>query len=188
MPRKKVLSDDQVLDAAIAVLAEHGAGDFTLADVARKVGLSRATLIQRFENRERILRRLAEREIAATEQYLATLDVEDGLEGLWRFLCTIIESMGTGEHFSVHVLVAYVESKDPYLGKCADRRYKLVQREIYRRLPDVPDRGTLAIHLHTVIAGATMQWVASREGSLSEYVCRQVRLALEIRFPGFSLD
>jgi TetR/AcrR family macrolide resistance operon transcriptional repressor len=188
LPRKKTVSDDQVLDAANAILAERGAVDFTLADVARKVGLSRATLIQRFANRESILRMMAEREVVATQEYLASIPVQTGLDGLWRFLREIIGSMGSGEDFSVRVLIAFIESADPHLRACAARRYALVQKAIALRIPDVADRDELAVHLHAVIAGATMQWVASHDGSLAEHVCLRVAEALFIRFPDFSPD
>lgn len=52
MPRPKLKSDDEVLEAATAVLKRRGPIDFTLSDVAKEVGLSRAALIQRFTNRD----------------------------------------------------------------------------------------------------------------------------------------
>jgi TetR/AcrR family macrolide resistance operon transcriptional repressor len=185
MPRKKTASDDDVLDAANAVLAEAGSTNFTLADVARKVALSRAALIQRFDNRETILRMMAEREVVATKAYLASIPIEQGLDGLWRFLREIIDSMGSGEGFSVRILIAFMESRETALRACAAERYRLVQEAIALRLPDVADRDELALHLHAVIAGATMQWVATQEGDLSAYVRRRAAEAIMIRFPDF---
>lgn len=183
MPRKKAVSDDEVLDAANAVLAERGGTAFTLNDVARKVGLARATLIQRFANRDTILQRMAEREVVATEQYLASFPVRVGLSGLRQFLRGIVQSMGSGEDFSVRVLVAFVEATDPQLRAYAARRYALVEQAIFQRLPETPDRAVLARHLHTVIAGASMRWVAERDGRLGDFVCRCVAEALAYRFP-----
>ena len=47
MPRPKLKSDDEVLEAATAVLKRCGPIDFTLSGVAKEAGLSRAPLIQR---------------------------------------------------------------------------------------------------------------------------------------------
>lgn len=47
MPRPKTISDDDVLAAALEVLASRGTA-FTLAELAQRIGLARATLIQRF--------------------------------------------------------------------------------------------------------------------------------------------
>ncbi len=53
MPRPKLKSDDEVLEAATVVLKRCGPIEFTLSGVAKEVGLSRAALIQRFTNRDR---------------------------------------------------------------------------------------------------------------------------------------
>ncbi len=47
MPRPKLKSDDEVLEAATVVLKRCGPIEFTLSGVAKEVGLSRAALIQR---------------------------------------------------------------------------------------------------------------------------------------------
>jgi len=67
------------------VLFQGGTADFTLSDVAAAAGIARATLIQRFENIETILRRVAERQLTATADYLAGLPLEKGATGLWHF-------------------------------------------------------------------------------------------------------
>jgi len=179
MPRQKTISDEQVLSAALAVLAAKGTG-FTLSEVAEHVGLSRATLIQRFGDRSAILRRMAEHEVAMTREWLASLPIEQGEGALWRFLETIVGSMGAGEGFGVRVALAALETDDPYLRRLAGQRYMLVQRAIAERLPDSPQRLERAQHLHAIIAGASMQWVAS-DGAvgLSDFILRRLGWALE---------
>lgn len=179
MPRPKTVSDEDVLGAALEVLANNGMG-FTLADVARRVGLSRATLIQRFGDRDALLLRMAEHEVEATRRWLDGLPVETGPGALWRFLELIVSSMGAGDGFSARVVIAALEARDPALRSLAGRRYALVQAAISARLPAGPERDATAGHLHAVIAGATMRWVAS-DGStgLSDFVLEQLRWALD---------
>ncbi len=69
MPRPKTISDEAVLSAALKVMARRGTA-FTLSDVAKAVELSRATLIQRFGDRETFLRRMAEHEVEQTRAWL----------------------------------------------------------------------------------------------------------------------
>lgn len=69
MTRSKTISDDDVLAAALEVLAEIG-NSFTLSDIAKRVGPARATLIQRFGNKEAILLRIATFEAEATQTWL----------------------------------------------------------------------------------------------------------------------
>lgn len=178
MPRPKTVSDEDVLSGALEVLGAKGTG-FTLSQVAEHVGLSRATLIQRFGDRDAILLRMAEHEVALTRDWLDGLPVEHGTDGLLRFLETIVGSMGAGEGFSVRVAVAALETENPRLRVLAGQRYRLVQEAIALRLPGGPDRMERAVHLHAIIAGASMQWVAS-DGSvgLADYIMQRLRWAL----------
>lgn len=178
MPRPKTVSDYDVLTAALQVLGSRGAG-FTLSDLAEHVGLSRATLIQRFGDRNAILIRMAEHEVAETHAWLDSLSMETGPDALWLFLEEIVGSMGTGEGFSVRVSVAALEMENSTLRRLAGERYRLVQQAIAARLPPSPSRDQTAVHLHTIIAGATMQWGAS-DGTigLAEFVLNRLRWAI----------
>jgi TetR/AcrR family macrolide resistance operon transcriptional repressor len=70
MPRPKLKSDDEVLEAATAVLKRCGPVNFTLSEVANEVGLSRAALIQRFTNRDTLLVRMMERSVGQVRVHL----------------------------------------------------------------------------------------------------------------------
>ncbi|WP_126976199.1 TetR/AcrR family transcriptional regulator [Frigidibacter oleivorans] len=179
MPRPKTVSDEEVLGAALDVMASNGM-IFTMADIARHVGLSRATLIQRFGDRDAILRRIAQQEVDATRSWLEELPIAEGTDALWKFLELIVRSMGEGEGFSARVQIAAFESRDPVLRTLADQRYALVQRAIAARLPDTAERLETAKHLHAIIAGATMQWVVTdRSEGLSDFVLRRLRWAVD---------
>ncbi|MCP1167318.1 TetR/AcrR family transcriptional regulator [Limimaricola litoreus] len=152
-----------------------------MSDLARSVGLSRATLIQRFGDREAILHHMAAFEAKATRAWIDTFPIERGRTGLWRFLEEIVESMGAGDGFSARVQIAALEARDPVMRHHAQERYRIVQDAIEARLSDGPDRREAAEHLHGVIAGATMQWVVS-DGSLelSDFVLRKLRFAFDL--------
>lgn len=81
MPRPKLKSDDEVLEAATAVLKRCGPIDFTLSGVAKEAGLSRATLIQRFTNRDTLLVRMMERGVAQVRRYLDAMPLGAGPQG-----------------------------------------------------------------------------------------------------------
>lgn len=180
MPRPKTISDEDVLSAAVNLLGTKGFG-FTLSDLARSVGLSRATLIQRFGDREAILQRMAEFEVETTRTWIKGFPIEQGRDGLWRFLEEIVRGMGEGEGFTARVQIAALEARDPVMKSHANERYRIVQNAIEARLLDGPNRRETAEHLHAVIAGATMQWVVS-DGSrgLSDFVLHRLGLAFEL--------
>ena len=59
MPRRKLISDEAVLDATERVLLERGPHAFTLVDVSKRAGIAPATLIQRFGTKRGLMRAFA---------------------------------------------------------------------------------------------------------------------------------
>lgn len=57
MPRPKTQSDEDVLDAALAVVRQHGVDRLTFAATAEATGLSGATLVQRFGTKHALRQR-----------------------------------------------------------------------------------------------------------------------------------
>lgn len=179
MPRHKLQSDNEVLDLAYATLLQEGVSGFTLASVSENVGLSKATLVQRFGGKESLIRQIAERQVDLTRAYLDSLPVVASRHGLVTFLRSIVASMGTGEGFSGHLDLALLEAGDPALRALADQRYRLVQAAIASRLPATSlDPTIIAAHLHAVIAGASMQWIVADHPDLSRFVMDRLDVAL----------
>lgn len=58
-PRPRTKDDASILDAAGRIVSRIGPAKFTLADVAREVGLSAATLVQRFGSKRGLMLALA---------------------------------------------------------------------------------------------------------------------------------
>lgn len=52
MPRHKLVSDEEVLDALLPLMLQTGPDGLTFAAAAKASGLSAATLVQRYGNRE----------------------------------------------------------------------------------------------------------------------------------------
>lgn len=182
MPRPKTVSDNDVLAGALEVLAEKGQ-NFTLTDLANRIGLSRATLIQRFGDRDAILMRITAYDVGLTRQWLESIETVPGPDGLWHFLETIVGSMGDGDGFSARVTLAALEAHNPALRQYGQQRYGLVQAAIAARLPAGPNRDAAAEHIHAIIAGSSMQWVVSDRGTgLAGHVMRQLRWSLK-HFP-----
>ncbi len=188
MPRPKSVSDEEIFAAALGLLARHGLNGFTLTDTAKTVGLSRPAIIQRFGDRNGLLRRLAAYEVEATRAYVESFDLAAGPQGLWRFLSAMVRSMGTGEGFPVRVTMAALEANDPDLRAKAFARYAIVQSAIAARLPGRKDADEIALFLHGVIAGASMQWVTYADGDLSAYVLKRLGFAFRLIFPDEDVD
>jgi TetR/AcrR family macrolide resistance operon transcriptional repressor len=183
VPRPKLHSDEAVLDATMEVLLRRGPAEFTLNDVAVELGMSRAALIQRFKNKDTLYLRAMERSGAQRRDYLASMPVEVGARGLWRFLTEIVSGMGTGEGLDSYLLLAWKDLRDTTLRRMALERNLMVRKAIAARLPESAERDEVAAVLQDVIAGATMQWMVERKPPLTRYVLERLRRVLRLLFP-----
>lgn len=182
MPRPKLKSDDEVLEAATAVLKRYGPISFTLSEVANEVGLSRAALIQRFTNRDTLLVRMMERSVGQVRVHLDAMPAGAGPEGLWDFLQVLVRSMSTRYDFSVNFLISWYELQVPELRKLSIERSRSVVEGIRKRLPPGAPAGAELL-LHSVIAGATTQWATDPYGELADHVLAQIAAVLRLMFP-----
>ncbi len=182
MPRPKLKSDDEVLEAATAVLKRRGPIEFTLSEVANEVGLSRAALIQRFTNRDTLLVRMMERSVGQVRVHLDAMPAGTGPEGLWDFMQVLVRSMNTRYDFSVNFLISWYELQVPELRKLSIERNRLVVEGIRKRVPPGATAGAEML-LHSVIAGATTQWATDPHGELADHVLDQIAAALRLMFP-----
>ncbi|SSI83867.1 TetR family transcriptional regulator [Acinetobacter baumannii] len=133
MPRPKLKSDDEVLEAATVVLKRCGPIEFTLSGVAKEVGLSRAALIQRFTNRDTLLVRMMERGVEQVRHYLNAIPIGAGPQGLWEFLQVLVRSMNTRNDFSVNYLISWYELQVPELRTLAIQRNRWRDDAVGRR-------------------------------------------------------
>jgi AcrR family transcriptional regulator len=182
MPRPKLRSDDEVLEAATGVLKRCGPIGFTLSEVAKEVGLSRAALIQRFTNRDTLLLRMMERSVRQVQIHLDAMPSGAGPQGLWDFLQVLVRSMSTHYDFSVNFLISWYELQVPELRKLAIQRNRSVVEGIRKRLPTGASAGA-ELFLHCIIAGATTQWAVDPRGELADHVLAHVAAALRLMFP-----
>lgn len=184
MPRPKLHSDEQVLEAAQGVLLRMGPSDFTLSDVADTVGISRAALIQRFKDKANLHSLVMERMTQEVRDYFADAPREPGLGALWAMLKDLIAGMGSGEGSEAYLLLLWGDARDPALRVLALERNELVRKAIETRLPDGPhDPRRASLLIQAVIQGACMQWMVSREGDLAGFMTQQTAELLRALYP-----
>lgn len=189
MPRPKTHSDDEVLDAALAALLEKGPAAFTLADVAKGVGLSRAAVIQRFGDKASLHRKVAERLTQQVVDYFECTPFGPGLGPLWEMLKDLIAGMGGGDGTEGYLLMMWAEVRDPGLRELAARRNALVRRAIADRVPSGPhDAEATAALVQAVLQGACMQWLVEPQGLLADLMTRRTAQLMEVLYPGHRFD
>ena len=176
MPRHKSISDEDILDRALPVMARAGPAGFTLADVAKAVGVSPATLFQRFGDKQTLIERAFARDNERFIPWLENLPDGVGAEVVIRIYSEATKLFGETPSLADHLLWLREDIRDPALNRLARRRFKLFRAAIVRRLPPMPIPPQRAARLlDAQYHGAVVQWALEPSGRLSDFVSRSLR-------------
>jgi AcrR family transcriptional regulator len=179
MARPQTATEPEILAAAGRVIDRDGMDAFTLAAVAREVGLTRAGIAFRFDNARRLkLAALGERarKFEATMEGLELERGGNGLLKLARFIGTIARNPRN--------LISYMASSqgnlmDPDLIALEHRRGASLRAAIARAMPaDVPDPDGALDMFTAHITGSLVAWAASEEPDGAEFLARRTRVWL----------
>jgi AcrR family transcriptional regulator len=179
-PRPRTVSDSAILAAASRAVSRRGPARVTLADVGREVGLSAATLVQRFGSKRGMLLAVAQtgaqdvaREFAAARaahrRPLAALTA--GLVGLSAWAAT-------PEMLSNYLAFLQIDLTDPEFHRHALAQARNTRTEILHLLDQavaagdlVPcDTARLAKTVQGAYNGALVTWAIYREGRGADWV------------------
>ena len=133
MARPKKMSDSDVLSAAFDAIAREGFESFTLAQVARSVGLSPAALVKRFGSKQRLA------SLARAERWDRNLRHGrparrlGGLKGVFDFLRLIARSVDS-KKLGEHARLLGTEADDPRSKKRVAAYFEATRRVFARLL------------------------------------------------------
>ena len=171
MARRKVISDESVLAAALRVMTAKGPSDFTLADIAAAAGIAPATLVQRFGDKRGLVVAAFAQDNEAFARALASLPPGSGAEaviGVFRLLTPGIDDVGA---FADQLLWLRQDMRDPDLNHLARERFRLLREAVAARLPPLPvPPGEAARLVEAQWQGALNQWGIAPEGRLVDFV------------------
>ncbi len=96
-PRPRKLTDTAILEAALKVVSRTGPDRFTLADVGKEVGLSAATLVQRFGSKRSMLLAMLQQSVALTDGRLAAAAVSNAQSPIDALYAAVLDRYRTVE-------------------------------------------------------------------------------------------
>lgn len=176
MPRTKTISDEEILDRALPLMAAAGPGGFTLGDVAREVGVSTATLFQRFGDKQTFIHRAFARDNERFTPWLRGLPQGVGAEAVVQIYADATRLFGENPSLSDHLLWLREDIRDPALNRLARRRFRLFRVAIVKRLPPLPIPPHRAARLlDAQYHGAVVQWALEPRGALADFVAESLR-------------
>lgn len=171
MARRKSISDHDILDRALPLMIGAGPAGFTLAALAKEIGIAPATLLQRFGDKQTLIALVFARDNDRFVQWLAALPAGTGAESVIAIYADGTNLFGEAASLADHLLWLREDIRDPALNRLARQRFALFRAEIVKRLPPLPiDADRAARLLDAQFHGAVIQWALEPQGTLAEFV------------------
>jgi AcrR family transcriptional regulator len=178
--RPRTVADDAVLDAAARLIGRVGPARLTLAHVAEEAGLSPATLVQRFGSKRGLLLAVARRRVdfgAAGATPIGAL-----LAGL----VALAAPVRTPEALANNLAFLHLDLADAEFHAEAVAHFTALREHVEALLRDAVRAGELervevarlAETVVTAYNGALITWAVLREGTLEDWLRRQVEAVL----------
>ncbi|MCP1625795.1 helix-turn-helix domain-containing protein [Pseudomonas nitroreducens] len=178
MARTKTVSDEAILDAAMALMVREGPDAVTFAAVGREVGLSAATLVQRHATKAEFLRAVLLRAWDRLDEQTAQLDASAELspEGAVQMLVAMFP-VGEGEaDYAEGLLILREDMRDLLLRRRGAQWGATLAKALGRRLSDDPQRQPMLGRLMTSQwQGAQLWWAFERRGDPAGAIGAELR-------------
>jgi AcrR family transcriptional regulator len=176
MPRRKLISDEEILDRALVVMTRAGPGGFAMTDIAKEVGVASATLFQRFGDKQTLIERAFARDNDRFVAWLEDLPEGVGAAVVVGIYADATKVFGDNPSLADHLLWLREDIRDAALNALARERFRLFRAAIVSRLPPMPiPAERAAALLDAEYHGAVVQWALEPQGPLVDYVAERLK-------------
>lgn len=187
--RPRTSSDEEILAATARAIARVGPARLTLAEVSREVGLSPATLVQRFGSKRALMLALVRHStLTAADAFpdAATLAV-DPLQGLLDAMTAATEGLTAGA-LANHLAFLQLDLSDPDFRQLAGEHARAVRDQIRSCLDlatatgQLPPQDTERVARSVQVAynGALLTWALEPHGPVQKRVREEIRAVLGV--------
>lgn len=187
-PRPRTIDDGAILQATAMVISRLGPSTFTLADVAKQVHLSPATLVQRFGSKRGLMLALAQ---AGVEGIEACFDAVRGahprpLDALMAAATEMTRHVDTPEEMANHLAFLQIDLRDPDFYRLMLENSTRILAGYKALLDDAMAAGELekcdtrrlARAVGSMAGGSLISWAVLREGAAEAFVRKDLETLL----------
>ena len=182
MARRKTIPDEQVLDTLLETVMETGPAGLTFARAAKAASLAPATLVQRYGDRENMVRAVLLRAWDRLDAETDAADVEAAVTpaGAIDLLMRLMPAETAERNATDGLLLLREDIRDPALrARGAAWSYRLADA-LARRLSDNAEEAKRrAWQMASIWQGAHTWWAFTREESADKAVRRVLESWLE---------
>ena len=187
-PRPRTVTDEDILAATARAMSKVPPTRFTLADVAREVGLAPATLVQRFGSKRGLLLALSAQSAHGMDEAFAAIREahESPLEGLLIAATEMARFSTTPEELANSLAYLQIDLSDPDFhrhilegSRAMLRGYKTLLDDAVAAKELAPcDTTRVARAVEATSGGSLIQWAIHRTGRAETWVRRDLETLL----------
>ncbi len=185
-PRPRRLSDSAILEAGIQVVSRTGPEKFTLADVGEAVGLSAATLVQRFGTKQAMLLAMFDQSVTLIDDRFeeSVKSDQSPLDALYFGAIDRYKAIETPETMSNRLAFLLLGLREPaFHARAAESAAKAVDG--YKVLLDSAvaageladgyvETQQMAETIHAMTLGSLVMWSVVRDGTRAAHIKRNL--------------
>lgn len=166
MGRTKSISDDSALDSVLDLIAETGPAGLTFARAGQAAGLSPATLVQRYGDREALLQAALLRAWDRLDAETAAADAEEPLtqDGAICILLRLMPPEAAERNATDGLLLLREDIRNPVLRARGATWGRRLADILGRRLDAGSESERLGWQMASVWLGAQTWWAFTRKG------------------------
>ena len=182
MPRPKTMPDEEVLAAAFALMRAEGPDGLTFAVLAARTGLSGATLVQRFENKARLIQSALTQAWDGLDRQTAELvaTVPRTPEGAIRLLIGRSGDYGAIESYADELRILREDLRDPKLRARGANWRDVLSGVLDECLSGLPAAAPgLGLLMAAQWQGALLWWSFDPQAPVTEFVEQSLRRFVE---------
>lgn len=189
MSRQKKITDQEVLEATLKVICEKGHSNFSLVDVSNEVGLSPATIIQRFKSKNELVLEAFKSFNKDFENHVTGNDYSDrsSADALIDFIVEMSERFEVGQ-IGNQIELLMLDVVDPQMNKIARDHFFLFRKKVKQIISEGLKTGEfrkensaedLVLLLEAFWIGVVIQWAIFKNGTLKSWVRSKTRIIVK---------
>jgi AcrR family transcriptional regulator len=187
-PRPRTVDDGAILQAAAMTISRLGPSTFTLADVATVVGLSPATLVQRFGSKRGLMLALAEQGVAGVDACFAAVRAAHPalLDAVMAAATDMTRYVDTPEEMANHLAFLQIDLSDPAFYRLMLQNSTRILAGYEALLDEAVQAGDLvacdtrrlAAAVGSMAGGSLIAWAVMRKGKAEAFVRKDLEMLL----------
>jgi AcrR family transcriptional regulator len=188
-PRPRTVTDEKIIEAVAKVIGRVGPAKLTLADVGKAIGLSAATLLQRYGSKRGLLLAVATSSVESVDACFEMVRAahQSPLAAVVAAATDVTRFLDTPEEVANHLAFLQMDLSDPDFHRLMVINSRKTLDGYRRLLRDAVNAGELvecdtqrlARAITAVCGGSLISWAAFRQGTAVAWVRTDVDTVLE---------